>query len=97
MQNLAAEHPPFGQYALIDYLHFKGSGLDSAEQYRGMGWGLKQVVTEMLDKEFSLHKFVEAGTKVLDRRISNAPVERLEARWREGWHNRLLSYLPPTN
>ena len=97
MQGLAAIHPPYGQYALIDYLHFKGSGLNSAEQYRGMGWGLKQVIAEMLDTELSLYHFVEAGTKVLDRRISNAPVERSEARWREGWHNRLLSYLPSKN
>ena len=97
MQGLAAIHPPYGQYALIDYLHFKGSGLNSAEQYRGMGWGLKQVIAEMFDTELSLYHFVEAGTKVLDRRISNAPVERSEARWREGWHNRLLSYLPSKN
>ena len=62
-----------------------------------MGWGLKQVVVEMLDKEISLNQFVDAGIKVLDRRISNAPIERSEARWREGWHNRLTSYLPPTN
>ena len=29
MRELATLHPPYGQYALIDYLHFKGSG----------GWG----------------------------------------------------------
>ena len=97
IQVLATEQPPFGQYALIDYLHFKGAGLNPEEQYRGMGWGLKQVVVEMLDKEISLNQFVDAGIKVLDRRISNAPIERSEARWREGWHNRLTSYLPPTN
>jgi len=34
---------------------------------------------------------------VLDRRISNAPAERRESRWRAGWHNRLQSYLPPAN
>ena len=97
LQGLAAEHPPLGQYALIDYLHFKGSGLNSAERYHDVGWGLKQVVAEMLEAEVSLQKFVEAGTAVLDRRISNAPFERREARWREGWHKRLQSYLPPVN
>ncbi|NBQ72054.1 MAG: hypothetical protein EBU11_03840 [Gammaproteobacteria bacterium] len=97
LQGLAAAHPPLGQYALIDYLHFKGSGLNPAEQYHNMGWGLKQVVAEMLEAEVSLQQFVEAGTAVLDRRISNAPAERRESRWRAGWHNRLQSYLPPAN
>ena len=89
-------HLPLGQYALIDYLHFKGSGLNPAERYHNMGWGLKQVVAEMLG-EVSLQQFVEACTAVLDRRISNAPAERRESRWRAGWHNRLQSYLPPAN
>lgn len=97
LQGLAAAHPPLGQYALIDYLHFKGSGLNPAERYHNMGWGLKQVVAEMLEAEVSLQQFVEAGTAVLDRRISNAPAERREYRWRAGWHNRLQSYLPPAN
>ena len=97
LKGLAAEHPPLGQYALIDYLHFKGSGLNSAERYHDMGWGLKQVVAEMLEAEVSLQQFVEAGTAVLDRRISNAPLERRESRWRAGWHKRLQSYLPPVN
>ena len=97
LEGLAAEHPPLGQYALIDYLHFKGSGLNSAERYHDMGWGLKQVITEMLGAEVSLQQFVKAGTAVLDRRISNAPVERRESRWRAGWHSRLQSYLPPAN
>ena len=97
LQGLAAEHPPLGQYALIDYLHFKGSGLNSAERYNDMGWGLKQVIAEMLGAEVSLQQFVQAGTAVLDRRISNSPVERKESRWRAGWRKRLQSYLPPVN
>ena len=97
LQGLAAEHPPLGQYALIDYLHFKGSGLNPAERYHNMGWGLKQVVAEMLEVEVSLQQFVKTGIEVLDRRISNAPAERRESRWRAGWHNRLQSYLPPAN
>lgn len=97
LQGMAAEHPPLGQYALIDYLHFKGSGLNSAERYNDMGWGLKQVIAEMLGAEVSLQQFVQAGTAVLDRRISNSPVERKESRWRAGWRKRLESYLPPVN
>ena len=45
LEQLASLQPPYGQYALIDYLHFKGSGLNSAERYLGIGWGLKQVIS----------------------------------------------------
>ena len=41
-----------------------------------MGWGRN--VAEMLEAEVSLQQFVEAGTAVLDQRISNAPAERRE-------------------
>jgi hypothetical protein len=32
---------------------------------------------------------------MLDRRIANAPADRGEARWREGWHNRCNTYARP--
>lgn len=38
---------PNGMYALIDYVNFKGEGTNPAEQYRGIGWGLRQVLEEM--------------------------------------------------
>ena len=96
LQGLTAEHSPLGQYALIDYLHFKGSGLNPAERYHNEGWGLKQVVAEMLEVEVSLQQFVKAGTAVLDD-ASAIPRERKESRWRAGWRKRLQSYLPPVN
>ena len=95
MEQLAASQPPYGQYALIDYLHFKGSGLNPQESYNGSGWGLKQVIGLMLGRQVSLENFVQAAEFVLDERIANAPEQRNESRWRAGWRNRLQTYLSP--
>lgn len=95
IEQLASLHPPYGQYAVIDYLHFKGSGLNPAETYQGSGWGLKQVIAEMLGRQVSLETFATMASAVLDRRIANAPTARNESRWQAGWHNRIRTYLPP--
>lgn len=95
VRRLAESHPPLGLYALIDYLHFKGSGLHESERYRGRGWGLKQVLAELGDRPPTLEGFAAAAEAVLRRRVDNAPPERGEARWLEGWTARLRTYLPP--
>ncbi len=95
IRRLAESHPPLGLYALIDYLHFKGSGLLESERYRGRGWGLKQVLEELGNRPPTLERFVESAEAVLRRRVDNAPPERGEARWLEGWTARLRTYLPP--
>lgn len=93
--------PPYGMYALIDYVNFKGEGVSATERYQGQGWGLRQVLEHMdvsaLQSgagEDILSAFAQAARDVLDRRIENAPPERNEARWRAGWHNRTETYLP---
>jgi hypothetical protein len=98
---VANSHTPYGLYALIDYVNFKGTGVSSLETYNGQGWGLKQVLLEMaaLDElremPESLQAFAEAASRVLTRRVENAPPERNETRWLTGWNNRLETYLPP--
>lgn len=89
---IANSAPPFGVYALIDYLHFKGSGLNQEERYNGVGWGLLQVLQSMQDN--SLDSFVTAAQQVLERRVLNAPAARNEQRWLPGWTNRIRGYLP---
>jgi hypothetical protein len=94
---IAAADPPYGRYALIDYVNFKGEGTSPAERYQGQGWGLLQVLQEMLahpDDQAVLVRFSEAAARVLQRRVANAPVERNEQRWLTGWLNRLQTYLP---
>lgn len=44
---VAAE--PFGPYALVDYVNFKGEGTLESERYKGEGWGLLQVLEAMGD------------------------------------------------
>lgn len=90
---VATANPPNGIYALIDYNHFKGSGISKEETYQGIGWGLKQVLLEMNDEEDALIAFVNAARQTLAHRVDNAPPERNESRWLNGWYNRLDTYL----
>ncbi|MCY4356638.1 MAG: hypothetical protein OXD01_03855 [Gammaproteobacteria bacterium] len=91
--SVANSSSPLGTYALIDYLHFKGSGLNPSERYRQQGWGLKQVLLRLNPATANVENFVEAATDVLTERVLNAPVERNEQRWLPGWHKRLQTYL----
>lgn len=87
---------PAGLYALIDYLNFKGEGIAKSESYHGYGWGLLQVLNRMKGSHSGpevLQEFVDSAKYVLNRRIENAPPERKEERWRQGWYNRLNTYL----
>ena len=96
---LAFSSPPYGIYALIDYVHLKGEGNVENERYQGQGWGLLQVLEQALeqtydDSEQPLASFVAAAEQVLSQRVGNAPVDRDEQRWLRGWTNRLQTYLP---
>jgi hypothetical protein len=81
-----------GLYALMDYVNFKGEGVNPAERYRGQGWGLLQVL-ETMPAEPPLSGFAKAADQVLTRRVSNSPPARNEAKWLPGWRNRLETYL----
>lgn len=94
IQTLAGAASPYGLYALVDYIHFKGTGLNPQERYQGEGWGLLQVLQAMADSEPDLHSFIAAAESRLRRRVANAPPERNEQRWLEGWLARLQTYLP---
>lgn len=88
---------PGGLYVLIDYLNFKGEGVTVSESYQGHGWGLRQVLDRMKGTKpgpEAVQEFVNAAKYVLDERIENAPPERKEGRWRQGWFNRLDTYYP---
>jgi len=92
---LAYTSPPYGIYALMDYVHFKGEGTTEKERYQGQGWGLLQVLEKMqAGAEDPIVEFVTAAERVLRRRVNNAPSDRAEQRWLAGWNNRLQTYLP---
>jgi len=96
---IANSSPPYGMYALVDYVNFKGEGSSPSEQYLGQGWGLRQVLEEMLRASATarplLEQFSMAAAAVLETRVANAPPERNESRWLEGWRKRVASYIPP--
>ncbi len=84
---------PLGFYALMDYVNFKGEGVNPAERYNGQGWGLLQVLETMPSTGSALPEFARAADAVLTRRVQNAPPARNEAKWLSGWRNRLQTYL----
>ena len=93
VEKLSTCHPPAGLYALIDYVHFKGTGLVEGERYGEQGWGLRQVLSAMRDDQPILESFALAAQRILERRVANAPSERQEQRWLKGWHNRINTYV----
>ena len=87
-----------GTYALIDYVNFKGEGVNPSERYEGRGWGLLQVLAEMHGTPTgaaAAREFSAAAKRVLERRIANSPAARGEARWHDGWLNRCDTYAKP--
>ncbi len=92
---IAASDPPLGMYALIDYVNFKGEGVAISERYAGHGWGLLQVLETLLqtrDDSPLMSQFARAARTVLAQRVANAPPERDEARWLNGWNARTRTY-----
>jgi hypothetical protein len=89
---------PQGTYALIDYVNFKGEGIQMSERYDGQGWGLMQVLGGMKEVPAgapAATEFAASAKRILSRRIANSPPARGEKRWEEGWHNRCSSYGKP--
>jgi len=80
-----------GQFAMIDYVNFKGEGTNPTERYAGEGWGLLQVLAAMGDGP-ALSAFAKAADRVLTRRVANSPKARHEAQWLPGWRNRVATY-----
>jgi len=83
-----------GCFALVDYVNFKGEGVLHTERYQGQGWGLLQVLESMhgTSDAGAVDEFVRAARATLIRRVHNAPPERHESRWLQGWIRRVNSY-----
>lgn len=86
-----------GLFAVVDYYNFKGLGSNPRERYAGEGWGLVQVLRDIVaparagDADL-VTLFSEATANRLALRVVNAPPERNEGRWLEGWHRRVAAY-----
>ncbi len=87
---------PMGMYALMDYVNFKGEGVNPKERYSGQGWGLLQVLAEMhgeLPGIAAITEFVRSAEMLLTRRVALSPSEHHESRWLAGWRKRLHTYI----
>ncbi|WP_411847372.1 hypothetical protein AAFN60_08520 [Roseibacillus persicicus] len=85
-----------GQYALIDYVNFKGEGINPNERYNGQGWGLLQVLQEMngtATGKAAAVEFSQAAMRVMARRVANSGGK--DQRWHAGWQNRCATYAQP--
>lgn len=85
---------PKGTYVLVDYLNFKGDGLNPREELNGERWGLLAVLLDMPDKGINKHNvtkaFSDSAAKKLLTRIQNS--SKLEV-FKEGWLKRLKTYV----
>lgn len=87
-----------GRFALIDYYNFKGLGGNPREKYKGVGWGLLDVLLAMPDKllaEDMLPSFVSTAKQTLRKRVLFSPPHRNEKQFIPGWDKRLNQYLVP--
>ena len=87
-----------GRYVLVDYINFKGEGLNRNGGYRGKNWGLLQVLEEMRPARpgsQALNEFADASMRVLERRVRNSDPKRNERKWLPGWRNRTNTYRNP--
>ncbi|HIQ07889.1 MAG TPA: hypothetical protein EYH35_05490 [Thiotrichaceae bacterium] len=94
----AVANTPGGWYALVDYVNFKGEGLNRHGGYRGQNWGLLQVLENMAPAtpgNQALHNFADSALAILKRRVRNSPPRRNEARWLNGWSKRIDTYRYP--
>jgi hypothetical protein len=90
-RNLQQLSTPEAIFTLLDYVNFKGEGINEKESYQGHGWGLKQVLLTMPEHyDNPLRSFGLAADEVLTRRVKNAP--RDESRWLKGWRARVHGY-----
>ncbi len=99
-QKLASQ--PETLNAMLDYLSFKGSGLDEGIIHIGRqqrevnldnNWGLLQVLAGLNDFELerdALQAFHAAAENILERRVE---LWRSDQIWMAGWKNRLNTYL----
>lgn len=83
-----------GLYPLIDYVNFKGEGLNTSKAYNDVGWGLRQILEDLDGSKSStaLNEFADSCTKILKKRVRNQPRGKNEEVFLPGWIKRCQSY-----
>lgn len=86
---------PTGLFAIIDYINFKGEGVNPEERHNGQGWGLLQVLQAMQGNEpgmKAVNEFVYCAKKILSKRVANAPKGSHDGQFLAGWKKRVNGY-----
>lgn len=93
---------PGGAFAIVDYVNFKGEGIEDGERYEDsakvrQGWGLWQVLEHMKGSEpgpAAIDEFIDSAKWALQRRVQLAPDDKREneAGWLKNWYGRLENY-----
>ncbi|MFI5332917.1 MAG: hypothetical protein ACHQVS_02325 [Candidatus Babeliales bacterium] len=86
---------PLGTYAVVDYLNFKGNGLNPLEESNGQRWGLLQVMLDMptgLTQENMTKAFTLSAAKILIILVQNSAPDYRRFRYLHGWIRRISSY-----
>ncbi len=84
-----------GTYILVDYLNFKGDGLNPLEKSNGKPWGLLSVLQDMpenLTQENVTKAFTIAATKKLLMLIEHSSPDYKRLHFFGGWITRLNTY-----
>jgi hypothetical protein len=87
-----------GTYALVDYLNFKGSGLNPKEERKGERWGLLQVLMDMptgLTEDNVCKGFAASAASRLITLINNSGPEYKAINFIVGWMKRVSTYAKP--
>ena len=86
---------PLGTYILVDYLNFKGAGLNLPDQSKGRPWGLLSVLQDMpddLNQENVTKAFTLSAAKKLIILIEDSEPEYRRIIFFGGWMARLNTY-----
>ncbi len=86
---------PLGIYILVDYLNFKGDGLNPKEESNGLRWGMLSVLLDMPDNltsENVTKAFTVAAAKRLLLLIEHSAPEYQRLNFLGGWMKRLSTY-----
>jgi hypothetical protein len=84
-----------GTYILVDYLNFKGDGLNQKEESNGQRWGLLSVLIGMpenLTPDNVNKAFIVSAAKKLLMLIEHSAPDYRRVAFLPGWMNRLSTY-----
>lgn len=95
------QNTPLGYYSLVDYVHFKGTGLNPKERRKGKGWGLYHALLNMPKSDITAENinaaFSISAAKMLVQLIENSGPDYKNNAWLTGWMKRVNGYAKTTS